>query len=79
MDRATVDDPKRHVGQRVLGLDALTELGQVRWGSVFMDLTVLPRQLKLRKEHGFVVCERIRTNTQTGTMLGTSDRWKSWA
>jgi hypothetical protein len=25
----------------------------MRWGSVFMDLTVLPRRLKLRNEHGF--------------------------
>src|SRR5215469_13057449 len=32
---------------------SLPQLGQVRCGSVFMDLTVLPRRLKLRKEHGF--------------------------
>src|SRR5262245_53560759 len=33
--------------------NSLPQLGQVRWGSVFMDLTVLPRRLKLRKERGF--------------------------
>src|SRR6516164_2137105 len=34
--------------------NSLPQLGQVRWGSVFMDLTVLPRRLKLRNEHGFL-------------------------
>jgi hypothetical protein len=33
--------------------NSLPQLGQVRWGSAFMDLTVLPRRLKLRKDHGF--------------------------
>src|SRR5262245_8179111 len=33
--------------------NSLPQLGQVRWGSVLMDLTVLPRRLKLRNEHGF--------------------------
>jgi len=33
--------------------NSLPQLGQVRWGSVFMNLTVLPRRLKLRNEHGF--------------------------
>ena len=33
--------------------NSLPQLGQVRWGSVFMDLIVFPRRLKLRKEHGF--------------------------
>src|SRR5215471_19619069 len=32
---------------------SLPQLGQVRWGSVFMDLTVLRMRLKLRKENGF--------------------------
>jgi hypothetical protein len=29
------------------------QAGQVRWGSVFMDLATLPRRVKLRNEHGF--------------------------
>jgi hypothetical protein len=33
--------------------NSLPQLGQVRLGSVLIDLTVLPRRLKLRKEHGF--------------------------
>src|SRR4029077_6566217 len=33
--------------------NSLPQLGQVRWGSVFMDLAVLPRRLKVRKEHRF--------------------------
>src|SRR5215831_7802949 len=33
--------------------NSLPQLGQVRWGSVLMELTVLPRRLKLREEHGF--------------------------
>src|SRR5215472_15639345 len=33
--------------------NSLPQIGQVRLSSVFMDLTVLPRRLKLREEHGF--------------------------
>jgi hypothetical protein len=33
--------------------NSLPQLGQVRWVSAFMDLTVLPRRLKLRNEHRF--------------------------
>src|SRR5215469_1789277 len=32
---------------------SLPQLGQVRWDSVFMDLTVLPRRLELCKKHEF--------------------------
>ena len=31
----------------------MPQLGQMRWGSVLMGLTVLRIGLKLRKEHGF--------------------------
>jgi hypothetical protein len=33
--------------------NSLPQIEQMRRDSVFMDLTVLPRGLKLRKEHGF--------------------------
>src|SRR6516162_76831 len=33
--------------------NSLPQLGQMRWGSVFMDLSALPRRVKLRNEHGF--------------------------
>jgi len=33
--------------------NSLPQLGQVRCGSVLMDLIGLPRRLKLRNEHGF--------------------------
>ena len=43
-----------HTGQNSIAPEnSLPQLGQVRWGSAFMDLTVLPRRLKLCKEHGF--------------------------
>jgi hypothetical protein len=29
------------------------QAGQMRWGSVFMDLAALPRRLRLCDEHGF--------------------------
>jgi hypothetical protein len=43
-----------HVGQNSIAPEnSLPQHGQVCWGSVFMDLTVLPRRLKLREERGF--------------------------
>ena len=43
-----------HTGQNsIIPENWLPQLAQVRWGSVLMDLTVLPSRLKLRKEHGF--------------------------
>jgi hypothetical protein len=43
-----------HTGQNSIAPEnSLPQLGQVRWGSVFMDLTVLRRGLKLGKAHGF--------------------------
>jgi hypothetical protein len=42
-----------HTGQNSIAPEnSLPQLGQVRWGSVLMGLTVLPRRLKLRNEHG---------------------------
>src|SRR5262249_6345227 len=35
--------------------NSLPQLGQMRCGSVFMDLTVLQRRLKLRNEHDSLV------------------------
>src|SRR5262249_1048271 len=44
----------RHIGQNAIASESsLPQLRQVRWGSVFMDLTVLRIRLKLRKEYGF--------------------------
>jgi hypothetical protein len=41
-------------GQNSIALESsLPQLGQVRWGSVFMDLTVLRMRLKLGEENGF--------------------------
>jgi hypothetical protein len=43
-----------HTGQNSIAPEnSLPQLGQVRWRSALMGLTVLPRRLKLRKEHGF--------------------------
>jgi len=43
-----------HTGQNSIAPESsLPQLRQVRKGSVFMDLIVLPRRLKLRNEHGF--------------------------
>jgi len=49
----------------------LFQLRQVRWGSVFMDLIVLPRRLKLRKEHGFC---RQPVATRLGNTMGLSEK-----
>jgi hypothetical protein len=49
--------------------NSFPQLGQVRWGSVFMDLTVLPRRLKLRKGMDFVVSEQRR-----GVGIGLSEK-----
>ena len=43
-----------HTGQNSIAPEnSLPQLGQVRWRSVFMDLTVLPWRSELRKEYGF--------------------------
>jgi hypothetical protein len=43
-----------HTGQDSIAPEnSLPQRGQVRWDSVFMDLTILPRRLKLPNEHGF--------------------------
>jgi len=43
-----------HTGQNSIAPEnSLPQLGQMRRDSGFMDLTVLPKRLKLRKEHGF--------------------------
>jgi hypothetical protein len=43
-----------HTGQiSDAGESSLPQLGQVRWGSVFIDVSILPRLLKLRYEQGF--------------------------
>src|SRR4029077_15375835 len=44
----------RQTGQNSIASESsLPQLRQVRWGSVLMVLPVLPRRLKLRREHGF--------------------------
>jgi hypothetical protein len=43
-----------HTGQNSIAPeDSFPQLGQVRLGSVFMDLNVLLSRVKLRNEHGF--------------------------
>jgi len=43
-----------HTGQNSIAPEnSLPQLGQMRRDSGFMDLTALPKRLKLRKEHGF--------------------------
>src|SRR5262249_58688269 len=45
-----------HTGQNSIAREnSLPQLGEVRWGSVFMALPVLPRRLKLRNGHGFPI------------------------
>ena len=49
-----VDELGMQTGQNSIAPEnSLPQLGQMRWDSVFMDLTVVPRRVRLRNEHGF--------------------------
>jgi hypothetical protein len=51
--------------------NSLPQLRQVRWGSVFMDLTVLPSRSELRNEHA---SPRQPAAARLGKSMGLSEK-----